>query len=156
MQFAVAYKDIECLDVVGGFVSATLALTRGARLTIQCGQPEALQALVSSIELDRRRSSGGLFEPLIRPLTLAEVIGGGGGGGGRDPLESVFVTDYPVTINGAALESTPTNTESPKEGYLMYTEPDDVLDTADDPWKLGYFQIRWDLRADVLTIKKPS
>ena len=137
MQFAVAYEDVERIDVIGRIVSATLALKRGSRLTIQCGKPEALQALVSSIELDRRRSSGCLFEPLIWPLTLAGVTGGG-----RDPLESVFVTDYPVKINGTALEPAPTNNDFPKEGYLMYTEPDDVLDTADDPWKTGYFQIR--------------
>ena len=139
MQFAVAYEDVERIDVLGHFVSATLALKSGARLTIQCGKPEALQALLSSIELDRRRrSSGCLFEPLIRPLTLAGVTGGG-----RDPLESVFVTDYPVKINGAAVEPAPTNNDCPKEGYLMYTEPDDVLDTADDPWRTGYFQIRY-------------
>ena len=138
MQFAVAYKDIERLGVIGRIVSATLVLKRGARLTIQCGQPEALQALVSSVELDRRRSLGSLFEPLILPLTLAKVTGCS-----RDPLEFVAVINNPVTINGAAVEPTPpTNTETPKEGYLMYTEPDDVLDTADDHWKMGYFQIR--------------
>ena len=137
MQFVVAYEDVERLDVIGDLVSATLALRRGARLTIQCGQPGALQALVSSVELDRRRISSGRFQPLIRPLTLPEVTGGG-----RDPIESIFVIDIPVTIKGSALEPSPTNFESPKEGYLMYTEPDDVLDTADDPWKTGYFKIR--------------
>ena len=138
MQFAVAYEDVERIDIIGRIVSATLALKRGSQLTVQCGHPEALQALVSSIELDRRRRlSGSLFEPLLRPLTLAEVTGGG-----RDPLESVFETDCPVKINGTALEAAPTDTDCPKEGYLMYTEPDDVLDTADDPWKTGYFQIR--------------
>jgi hypothetical protein len=28
------------------------------------------------------------------------------------------------------------------QGYLMYIEPDDVMDTSDDMWKSGYFQIR--------------
>ena len=137
MQFAVAYEDVERIDIIGRIVSATLALKRGSQLTVQCGHPEPLQALISSIELDRRRSSGSLFESLIRPLTLAGVTGGG-----TETLESVFVTDYPVTINGTALETASTDTDCPKEGYLMYTEPDDLLDTADDPWKTGYFQIR--------------
>ena len=77
------------------------------------------------------------MEPLIQPMTLAEVK--------KDPLEFIAVIKSPVTVNGAALEptaTTPTNAERPKEGYLMYTEPDDVLDTADDPWKMGHFQIR--------------
>ena len=105
-----------------------------ASLTIQCSQPEALTTLVANIEFDKRRSAD-VFEPFIRPLTLAEVTGGGG----RDPLEFVAVLDSPTTIN----RGTPLNAEHSKEGFLMYTEPDDVLDTAGDPWKSGYFQIRY-------------
>ena len=107
-----------------------------ASLAIQCSQPEALTTLVANIEFGKRRSPD-VFEPFIRPLTLAGMTGGGG----RDPLEFVAVLDSPATIH----RGTPITDEHSKEGYLMYTEPDDVLDTASDPWKSGYFQIRYTL-----------